>query len=61
MKALLKPVFTPLNEKEITRLCTQTQETVLNSSQLKKFTAVDMWNIQRGRKGAYKRNAGGIF
>ena len=61
MNTTTKQALLPLNEKEIKALCTETPETLLNSLQLKKFTAIDMWNIQRGRKATFKRTTGTFF
>lgn len=55
MNTLSKTAFTPLTEKDIKSLCSQTAETAVKSAQLKKFTSIDLWNIQRGRRNIYKR------
>jgi hypothetical protein len=55
MDTLSKTTFTPLTAKDIKSLCIQTAETAVKSGQLKKFTSIDLWNIQRGRRNIYKR------
>jgi hypothetical protein len=48
--------FTPLNASAIKALCTETKETKVTSNQLKKFSVVDLWSIQKHRKSVVLRN-----
>jgi hypothetical protein len=42
--------FKPLNATAVKLLCTQTKETKLTETQLKNFSVVDLWSIQKSRK-----------
>lgn len=46
----------PLDEQEIKDLCTQVPEKPIHQSQLKKFSAAALWNIQKGKKAVKLRN-----
>lgn len=49
--------FKPLTATAIKALCNETKETKVTSNQLKKFTVVDLWSIQKNRKSASLRNS----
>lgn len=42
--------FKPLNTTEVKALCTETKEIKLTENQLKKFSMVDLWSIQKNKK-----------
>ncbi len=50
MKQVTNQVFKPLNATEVKTLCSETKETTLTQIQLKKFSVVDLWSIQKNRK-----------
>jgi hypothetical protein len=50
MKQVTNQVFKPLNTTEVKTLCSETKETTLTQNQLKKFSVVDLWSIQKNRK-----------
>jgi hypothetical protein len=50
MNQLTNQNFKLLNAAEIKTLCIETKETTLTKNQLKKFSVVDLWSIQKGRK-----------
>ena len=47
--------FAPLNTSSMKALCNETKETKLTSNELKKFSVVDLWSIQKNRKSASVR------
>jgi hypothetical protein len=49
--------FKKLETPEIKNLCNETKETPLTKTQVKKFSVVDLWAIQKGRKPASLRSA----
>lgn len=50
MKHLTNLGFKPLSATELNTLCNETKETKLTEKQFKKFSAVDLWAIQKNRK-----------
>jgi hypothetical protein len=50
MKQVTKQGFKPLNAEAVKVLCTETKETTLTKKQLKKFSVVDLWAIQKSRR-----------
>ena len=42
--------FKPLNTTEVKALTVETKETTITKNQLKKFSVVDLWSIQKNRK-----------
>lgn len=50
MKQVKNQVFKALNATEVKKLCSETKETTLTQNQLKKFSVVDLWSIQKNRK-----------
>lgn len=50
MKQVTNQTFKPLNASEVKTLCSETKETTLTEIQLKKFSNVDLWLIQKNRK-----------
>lgn len=50
MKQITNQVFKPLSATEVKILCNETKETTLTEIQLKKFSVVDLWSIQKNKK-----------
>jgi hypothetical protein len=50
MKQVTNQAFKPLNAAAVKALCSETKETIVTQNQLKKFSVVDLWSIQRNRK-----------
>ena len=50
MNQLTDQNYQPLNATQIKTLTTETKETTLTQNQLKKFSIVDLWSIQKSRK-----------
>lgn len=56
MKKQTTQGFKKLETLEIKNLCSETKETPLTKNQVKKFSVVDLWAIQKGRKLASFRS-----
>lgn len=50
MKQVTNQVFKALNATEVKTLCIETKETTLTEIEVKKFSVVDLWSIQKNRK-----------
>lgn len=60
MNKQIEQCFRTLTEKEMKELCSQTQETIAVKNQMRKFTVVDLWRIQRNFKSAKIRSTVGF-
>jgi hypothetical protein len=50
MKQQTKTTFSPLTKTAINALCIETRETNLSRNELRKFSAVDLWHIQKNSR-----------
>jgi len=57
MKQETKLGFIPLSAPALKTLCNETKETKLTEKQFKKFSAVDLWAIQKNRKTTVVRGS----
>lgn len=57
MKQVTNKDFKPLNATELETLCSTTKETAITKSQLKKFSVVDLWAIQKCRRATSFRGS----
>jgi hypothetical protein len=57
MKQLKNQHVKPLSATEMKNLCVETKETMVTQNQLKKFSVVDLWSIQKNRKVTILRSA----
>ena len=57
MKQVKTQDLKPLEAVEMKQLCKTTNETQLTTSQLKKFSAVDLWSIHKARKSTIVRSS----
>ncbi len=55
MKQVIKSGFKPPNAREVKALTVETKETAISKNQLKKFSVVDLWAIQKYRRAASAR------
>jgi hypothetical protein len=55
MKQQTNQAFKPLNAAEVKTLCSQTKEITVSQNQLKKFSVVDLWSIQKSRRATSLR------
>lgn len=60
MNKSIEKQFKPLSDSELKNLCQQTQETIAVKNQMRKFTVVDLWRIQRNFKSAKIRSTVGF-
>lgn len=50
MKQQTKTLFTPLTEIAMKTLCNEIKETNISGNELRKFSVVDLWHIQKNMK-----------